>query len=223
MKKLGFFLSIMLLMLLTACTTNEDKANKLIKQYMFESLYDYKSYEPTKTIVDTLENEIAFNDEALNYAQIGIEKTIEFQNLENELKRAEDEMNLAASIFGKSSINFPYKKAKQEYDDAQVLMNKTQIEILECIYNILTINEDIELNHSNEILGWKVTHKYRCNNRGGNVALGEEIFLIDIDFNEIIKVYEMDDYFVKATFINQLLKQGLNKDDILDRIEEYKK
>lgn len=85
--------------------------------------------------------------------------------------------------------------------------------------------EELQENQTNEILGWKVTHKYRCNNRGGNLALGEDIFLIDKDFKEILHVYDTQDYDYAACveFINSVLEQGYDKDELLAKIEELER
>ena len=52
MKKILLVLTAIVALTATSCTSNEKKAYKLIKQHMYESLYDYKSYEPTKTTVE---------------------------------------------------------------------------------------------------------------------------------------------------------------------------
>jgi hypothetical protein len=225
MKKIEVYSVITLMLLLTACSSNEDKANKLIKQYMFETLYDFKSYEPTKTIVDTLKYELNFNEEAIEYAKDAVDTGMKCQELENEIKRANDEMDLAISIFGKTNENYPYKKAKREYDEAQSSLKKAQKEVLECIYNIIITNEDIVQNYKNEILGWKVIHKYRCNNRGGNIALGEEIFLMDSEFKTIINVYDMTDseYITCVEFFKYVLSQDWDKDALTEKIKELEK
>ena len=89
------------------------------------------------------------------------------------------------------------------------------------MYNILCIKEDIEQNPINELSGWKVKHKYRCNTRGGHIALGENIFIMDKDFNEIIKVYEADvmPYAGYVEFIDKILKEA-DKDALLAKIKE---
>ena len=52
MKKAIIILSLLVLgLLVISCSSNEDKANKLIKERMSKTLYDYGSYDPIETIV----------------------------------------------------------------------------------------------------------------------------------------------------------------------------
>ena len=53
MKKILFLFLFM--PLLISCKSNEDKINDLIREQMFQTLYDYQSYEPIEThITETL-------------------------------------------------------------------------------------------------------------------------------------------------------------------------
>lgn len=228
MKRIFIYFALTCVILLTACSSNENKANKLIKQYMFESLYDFKSYEPTKTIVDTLKPELYFNEEAIEYAKTGLSNATKIPELTEEVKSAQDKMEFASSMsrhFSSSYENYHYKMVKKEYEDAQTALNNATREALVCMHNILVMYEELQENQTNEILGWKVTHKYRCNNRGGNLALGEDIFLIDKDFKEILHVYDTQDYDYAACveFINSVLEQGYDKDELLAKIEELER
>lgn len=226
MKKIKIYSVITLMLLLTACSSNEHKANKLIKQYMFESLYDYKSYEPTKTIVEPLKPELYFDEEVIEYAKTGIKNAEDGTRLKEEVEQAEDDMEFAASLYYSSlQDNYHYKKAKKQYEEAKTALDYAERETLVCVYNVLAIHEELELTPSNENLGWKVTHKFRCKNRGGNIALGEYIFLIDNEFKEILNVYDTDDYEYACCieFINYALEQAPNKDAIKAKIEELEK
>jgi hypothetical protein len=229
MKRIFIYFALTCVILLTACSSDENKANKLIKHYMFESLYDFKSYEPTKTIVDTLKPELYFNEEAIEYAKTGLSNATKIPELTKEVKSAQEKMEFASSMsryFSSSSYeDYHYKTAKREYEDAQKALNNATREALVCMYNILVMSEELQDNQTNEILGWAVTHKYRCNNRGGNLALGEEIFLIDKDFKEILHVYDTQDFEYAACveFINSVLEQGYDKDELLAKIEELER
>lgn len=51
-KKAIIILSLLTLgLLVTTCSSNEHKANKLIRERMSKTLYDYDSYDPIETIV----------------------------------------------------------------------------------------------------------------------------------------------------------------------------
>ena len=224
MKKIFYYFICAIALFMVSCASNEQKANKLIKQYMFESLYDFKSYEPTKTIIDTLKPDLYIDEEVLEYAETGIKYGMQIEELNKDVEDAKEDMEFASSMnrhFSSSYGTYQYNEAKERYEKNQAALNYALRETLVCMYNILCIKEDIEQNPTNELSGWKVKHKYRCNTRGGHIALGENIFIMDKDFNEIIKVYEADEmpYAGYVEFIDKILEEA-DKDALLAKIKE---
>ena len=69
--------------------------------------------------------------------------------------------------------------------------------------------------------GWKVNHKYRCNTRGGDISLGEMIFIMDDEFQEIVTTYDVDDmpYAGYVEFIKKTLTET-DKEALMSKIEE---
>lgn len=224
MKKLGFFLSIMLLMLLTACTTNEDKANKLIKQYMYESLYDYKSYEPTKTTVEVWYPNIFFNEDALEYAQKGIEYAKKVELLKEELEDTQRDMEFAKSLLGNYESSYDrhrYNRAKKEYDEYSTELIDFSKKSIQTMLDIYEIQENIEKSQD-DVLGWIGIHKFRCNTRGGYAAVGEYIFLMNADFSEIINVYDAaDDEFVECIAYIKVILEEHTKEELVELYQNF--
>ena len=52
----------------TQCKSKEDKANELIKDYMFKNLYDFESYQPIETKIDSAFHTIYNDSTAMYYA-----------------------------------------------------------------------------------------------------------------------------------------------------------
>ena len=52
----------------SACKSNEQKAAALIKDYMFKNLFDYESYEPIETSIDSAYNQPMMNSQILALA-----------------------------------------------------------------------------------------------------------------------------------------------------------
>ena len=223
MKKIFNFTICMIALGMISCTSNEQKANKLIKQYMFESLYDFKSYEPTKTSIDTLRADIYLNEEALEYAEKGIEYASRIEDLNEEVENNKRDMEFAASMnrhFSSSYGKFQYNEAKEKYHKSQTAFNYALREVLVCMYNIIFIKEEIDQNPA-ILSGWKVNHKYRCNTRGGDISLGEMIFIMDDEFQEILTTYDVDDmpYAGYVEFIKKTLTET-DKEALISKIEE---
>lgn len=61
--KLGIILAVCFSV--GACKSKEDKALALIDKQMFSSLYDYESYQPIGTQIDSAFNVVEYNDEII--------------------------------------------------------------------------------------------------------------------------------------------------------------
>ena len=70
MKRLMVFVLSTLFfgLLFVQCKSKEDKANELIKDYMFKNLYDFESYQPIETTIDSAFHTIYNDSTALYYA-----------------------------------------------------------------------------------------------------------------------------------------------------------
>ena len=66
MKKILFLMAITIM--LVGCQSREEKAAELIKQEMFKTLYDFESYEPIETKIDSAFTSIYSDTLALLYA-----------------------------------------------------------------------------------------------------------------------------------------------------------
>ena len=218
MKRDLFIVICVLAGIFVSCTSDEKKANKLIKQYMFENLYDYESYQPTKTQIDTLYYDIYLDSDVISAAYQAYEYLEDAKEYKEKADYAKNEADMFKRHFGSSIMRGIHM---DEYKNNMSKFNEKKLEALKNMRYILDMqakSEDFE----DLTIGWKVTHKFRCNNRGGNLSLGEYIFFIDRDFTEIFETIVCDeDYEISKEIINVTLQS--DRDAILAEIESLEK
>lgn len=215
MKRLYFLLFCMIALM--SCQSPGKKAEKLIKAYMFKSLYDYNSYEATETKIDSCYNSIFYDTEAQLAALAAKESIEEAQEYKEDLEDAEYEMNLwydnrYMTHYGKSR----YKSAKEDYNEARKRLLEAQISSNE---NLLQIKQK-SIDYNTDFIGWEVMHSFRCNTRGGDPSLGNYTFIINKDFTEIINVIDKDDQSTMEATIIIATAMSLTVEDLESNIQE---
>ncbi|MBR1512720.1 MAG: hypothetical protein IJ622_00335 [Bacteroidales bacterium] len=186
------FLAICYMVSLSGCSSKEDRANKLIKERMSKTLYDFNSYDPIETIVSeakaTMYNDTAcWNDGSLLAAsmKLGLKYA-------EDMKDAKDYMDIwgPPSYYSSSYSDNKYYKYKNEYEDA-VNSFKSTHEVCKIIVESLR-NKITDLDENN-IIGWEIMHKFRCKTKGGYSTIGNYRFVMDKGFNSILIVEDIDD------------------------------
>lgn len=225
MKHIKFCLSLLLAITLASCASKEDKANKLIKDYMYENLYDFESYEPMKTTIDTMYTDIRFDKEAYALALVAGDKLDKVNDYLAEVRSAQTSMDIwsdSGTSYGRSKYNEAKDKCRDNLNAARKCMREMYASML----LILDRNEALEQNEKGEAIGWKVGHRFRCKTKGGNSTIGEYIFVMDKDLKEVIATFDIDeeDYKAAVDFIEETLtktKESVQKeiDDIKEDIE----
>lgn len=185
----NFSLILFSCLTLAGCQSKEDKANKLIDEYMFKHLHDYKSYEVVETTVDTLYNTPLLDSKCIEAAIASITHDTMADEYEKAAARNKSTMEIWSDGWS-STAKSEYNKAKEEYISNQCLLITEKIASMKS-WKVIT-NRCKELN-GEEMIGWLVEHSYRCNNRGGNSVLCDKLFLIDPNFKEIVSSYDSDD------------------------------
>ncbi|MDO5665804.1 MAG: hypothetical protein Q4G63_11190 [Bacteroidia bacterium] len=94
-------LLLMLIFILTSCMNKEKKAEKLIKENMFESLYDFSSYEPVKiekidSAFSTPETDSIIYSNAVKFKYVFDER----EKIEKEIEDALSDMRLWSDSYG---------------------------------------------------------------------------------------------------------------------------
>lgn len=187
MKKI--LLSCLILIIgLTSCKSNEEKALDLIDKEMFKTLFDYDSYEPIETIVKEGTSSIYTDSLIRNYAiRAEVVKDLFYESK----KKAEDALEYADIYSGGYSYSSNRKfnnyinEAKQERANMDKYLEKWG-----------AYEDSIKLHVTNfqpQPIGWEVTHKFRCKSKGGNSLIGNYVYLVDSKFTQIMDRFDMDD------------------------------
>ena len=187
MKKVSVL--ALLLVLLVSCSSNEDKANRLIKKEMKKTLFIADSYEPVETQLDS-----AFapfdNPELFESMFDFFQYSEELEKVKLDIKHAKSSMSIwseSYSSLGESQfVKNEYEEARREYEQA-VAREKTLTDIM---MNKATKLKMLE--SPSEFIGYKAVHSYRAKNNAGQVLLGKEIFFFDLEIEHVLAQYDME-------------------------------
>lgn len=186
MKKILFLATVALVM--TGCKSREEKAAELIKQEMFKTLYDFESYEPIETKIDSAFTSIYTDTLALMYAN---EVKIMFDELEKEeaeYESAKSAMEIWSDSY--SSLGaYKYNEAKRKVNNYIEKINKTLKKNDEVYAKIKERNKQID----RSFIGWEAKHKFRCKTKGGNFDLGNYLYVFDKNMKQILYSKDTDD------------------------------
>lgn len=214
MKKILLFISIM--MTLVACESREDKIQKAVSQELKGILYDFESYEPVKTQIDSAFKSPDINQEVRDLA-INMAKQIK------DLTIAKVEYNHALSDIAMWSGPYQTAFGRQQAQEATSRRDKTQITIdnlqeglkstLKELYAIINQSDN-----EGEFIGWIVKQRYKCKTGGGDPTFGDDIFVFDKDINNCLYYSTKEEY----ESINQLIEKikAIPEDDFQRNISD---
>ena len=184
MKKVLLFLACACLF---SCQSRDAKISKLIKDEMFKTLYDFESYEPIETSkIDSVYTTI-YTDSIIVEQAI---KIVAAMTISEELLDEITEHNRTIEIWEDSYSSTARKKVYNARDEIRKIRENLRkaLNIVSESTNI--ISEEIDKFES-EFIGWSVTHKFRCKNKGGNFDLGTYKYVFDPKFEKIL--YTVDE------------------------------
>ena len=195
-------------LLFVQCKSKEDKANELIKDYMFKNLYDFESYQPIETTIDSAFHTIYNDSTALYYAY-----SILFSEEEqNDLKSEYDVIKSSVDIWCDGSYYSSYSsnKCQECLDNAKSNLSK-QFFWLTRMDNyrdsLIILSETI----NNEFIGWQVTHNFRCKTKGGAPDIGHYVFVMDKDFKSVLSKKDAEDKDTEKAY--KIIKETLEMTD----------
>lgn len=175
------------LAILSSCKSNEEKALALIDREMFKTLYDYESYEPVETIITDSAFTSIYQDSTIRHLAL---KMIAIGSLiDEQVKEGYEALERAEQYIGNTYLSYKYDK----------YMNKAkEVRDKVSIYRIMYDNtaDSIALlakDYPREFIGWKINHKFRCKNKGGNFSIGDHTYIVDEKFKKIIYTEDNDD------------------------------
>lgn len=219
MKKLF----VLLALIMTSCTpSNEEKAEKLIKETLKDYLYYPESYEPVSTRVDsmfidatTIEPIMGICDEIKDLKSKELGCIIDIAHAKTTMKFAHD--GYSSSLFSHED----YARAKKEKEKAQSALDKYTKQLSE---QIASLKENVGKYHKGEFTGWAVSHRFRSLNGEGSMTIpGEMIFFCDEEFTTCfgyeINEFENDKFEAFAKILEAVV-EATSDEDIMDYFRE---
>ncbi|WP_373111564.1 hypothetical protein [Bacteroides caccae] len=205
-------------LVITSCTlSNEEKAEKLVKETLKDYLYHPDSYEPISTRVDsmfidvtTIEPIMKISDEIKNLIS-------KINRCERKIESAESSMDIfAPNGYSSQYSRGEYSRAKKEKEEAKSDLNKYTKKLSE---QLAFLKENVAKYHKGEFTGWAVSHRFRSLNGAGSMTIpGEMIFFCDAEFTTC-GGYETDKFedFVK---ILNAVDEATSDEDVIDYFKE---
>ena len=200
------------LLLFVGCQSKEDKANKLIDEYMFKHLHDYKSYEVVETTIDTLYNSPLTDLECINLAISANEHLEKCVDYSGDAERDDRSMDIWSGGWSSTSRS-EYKKAYKSWLTHKIGETQERIEYLKELKSIFKKAESLS---GKEQIGWIASHTFRSNTLAGNSSLGNYMFFIDKDFKTILASYSDEDELEEAI---PIITDAIVKYDSADAID----
>jgi len=200
---------------LTACgPSKEEQAQEMAANHLKGVLYHFDSYEPLQTKVDSSFVSLSTDKEAIDLTLDMLKLFQSAQEYTNKIERAESSMEMwfpdgYSSAYRKGK----YRRAKEERDNNQRLLDKTKERIQNQFFKIKNRQSNLK---DGTFDGWKVYHKFKSLNGTATVDLfGEYIFFCNDEFNEI-SAYSKEDYDV----ISKIMTAISTSEDISEMIEK---
>ncbi len=179
-------LFILLLLALVSCQSKEEKADKLIKEEMYKTLYDFSSYEPIETIVDSAFTSIYQDTLILGYARLMddyLEKASEY------IEKTEASQSALEIGGGRYSGLSNYKKAMEEFNLNLDMAEENMNSYLE----IQKLTKERAENFQRFFCGWQAKHKFRYKTKEGRFDLSNRLYVFDPDLKKITYQENTDD------------------------------
>ncbi|WP_289712551.1 hypothetical protein [uncultured Muribaculum sp.] len=194
-------LIITLIALIGLCScgkSKEEKAQEMAANYLKGVLYHFDSYEPLQTKVDSSFVALSTDKEAIELTLNMLKLFNSAQEYADKVERAESSMEIwSPSGYSTAFSKGEYRRAKEERDNNQELLDKTKERIKNQFSKIKSRQSYLEaeaLLKIGDFNGWKVYHKFKSLNGAGTLDLfGEYVFFCDKDFN-VESAYSREDF-----------------------------
>ena len=175
-------------LLFVACKSKEEKANELIKMELNKTLYDFSSYEPIETIVDSAFTSIYRDSLILSHAY---KVQACFELYKEQIAEVNSEIS-TAEIWSDSYSSYGRKKFNEAREKAQTSLDKAIFYAQKMEEEKTLLKTEIDKFEST-FCGYQAKHKFRCKTKGGNFDLADYLYIIDENFGKILSVSRLDD------------------------------
>ena len=183
MKKVFVTLSLCAItLIMTSCAlSNEEKAERLIKETLKDYLYHPDSYEPISTRVDSMFIDITTIEPIMEICNEISDLTSKISTCEIDIESAEISMDIwSPDGYSSQFSRGKYARAKKEKEEAKSDLNRYTKKLTK---EFASLKENVAKYHKGEFTGWVVSHRFRSLNGVGSMNIpGEMIFFCDEDF-----------------------------------------
>ena len=221
MKTKSLIITLVALIGLCSCgKSKEEKAQEMAANYLKGVLYHFDSYESLQTKVDSSFVALSTDKEAIELTLDMLKLFNSAQEYADKVERAESSMEIwSPSGYSSAYSKGEYRRAKEERDNNQQLLDKTKDRIQNQFSKIKNRQSYLEaeaLLKIGDFNGWKVYHKFKSLNGAGTLDLfGEYVIFCNEDFNEE-SAYTKEDYDAIA----KVMAAISSSDDIVEMIEK---
>lgn len=205
-------------LILTSCTlTNEEKAEKLVKETLKSYLYYPDSYEPLSTSVDSMFIDITTIKPIMEISDDIKNLISKIERCEQKIKSAESSMDIwSPTDYSSQFSRGEYARAKKEMEESKSDLDKYSNKLSR---QIESLKEAVTKYHKGEFTGWAVSHRFRSRNGADSMTVpGEMIFFCDKELTTCIG-YEVHKL---GNFVNILktVDEATSDEDIMDYFKE---
>lgn len=205
-------------LIMVSCTlSNEEKAEKLVKDTLKDYLYHPDSYESISTRVDSMFIDVTTIEPIMEISGEISDLISKIDKCEMNIESAESSMDIyAPDGYSSRFSRGEYARAKKEKEEAQSDLNKYTKKLSG---ELASLKENVAKYHKGEFTGWAVSHRFRSLNGAGSMNIpGEMIFFCDEEFTTCVG-YEAGKFkdFVK---ILRTVDEATSDEDIMDFFKE---
>lgn len=152
MKNVITLLFCAVALVMTSCTlSNEDKAEKLVKETLKDYLYHPDSYEPISTRVDSMFIDVTTIEPIMKISDDIKDLMSKINRCKNNIESAESSMDIwASSSYFSQFSRGEYARAKKEKEEAISDLNKYTKKLSE---QLATLKENVAKYHKGEFTG----------------------------------------------------------------------
>lgn len=196
-----FYMSLMAIVMVSCGQSQEQKAEALIKKSLKRSLYKPETYKPVDTKVDSA---FAPFDDPMFFeelAEFGKMNSM-YDELEFKAKRAKSSMSIWSSPYQSPFGRNEYQEAKSDYEEANAKIEKLKRKLRKQYEIVVNMMQG-----SRKFIGYKAVHNYRADNNAGNTLIGNTIFFINKNFDEVIYSMDVKEYNQVQEAISQFKEQ----------------
>ena len=152
-------------------------------------LYDFKSYEPTQTQIDSAFYNIHGDYNVREKITKLIKLKKEFEELDIETEDLEMSTMMYSGLSSAPAVNM-YNKYSKDLSENQEKLKTIENNIEKIKNEIISIHDKAP---RREFIGWGVVHYFKCNTQEGLPYIGQIAYIVDKDIKKILFKIDMTD------------------------------